>query len=207
MKMVKKLVIYDCDGVLFDSFDAVMAYYDFICEEFGLKKIDRSDKKMVESAMIKTNEEIINLLTDDKKKVSDILEFAKKQNFTKFLNLMKPTKNIKEALYLLKSKGLNIAVFTNRGSSLGYLLKHFDMDRYFDFTVNSFDVTNPKPHPEGLIKILNHFNLTNRDAIFVGDSINDYLPARSTDTDFVAFGNKIENAPVIYDHLEIEGFI
>lgn len=205
--MMKKLVIYDCDGVLFDSFDAVMAYYDFVCEQFGLKKIDRADKKMVEAAMIKTNEEIINLLTDDKNIVSQILDFAKKHNFMRFLDLMKPSKNIYQALDLLKSKGKKLAVLTNRGTSLAYLLEHFDMKKYFDFTVNSFDVVNPKPHPEGLIKILNYFNLDSNDAIYVGDSMNDYLPAKATSTDFVSFGVKLEDAPVIYDHLEIERFI
>lgn len=103
MKM-KKLVIYDCDGVLFDSYNAVLAYYDFMCEQFGLKKIDRSDKKMVEAAMIKTNEEILGLLTNDKNLLKKMLEFAKKQNFTRFLPLMTTTKNIYEALEFLKSK-------------------------------------------------------------------------------------------------------
>jgi len=206
MKM-KKLVIYDCDGVLFDSYNAVLAYYDFICEQFGLKKIDRSDKKMVEAAMIKTNEEILGLLTNDKNLLKKMLEFAKKQNFTRFLPLMTPTKNIYEALEFLKSKGIKLAIFTNRGSSLSYLLQHFNMDKFFDFTVNSFDVSNPKPHPEGLIKILNHFNMSNIDAIYIGDSINDYLPAKITEIDFIAFNNPIENSPIITDHLDIRRFI
>ncbi|MCX8084067.1 MAG: HAD family hydrolase [Calditerrivibrio sp.] len=205
--MNKKLVIYDCDGVLFDSYNAVMAYYDFICEVFGVKKIDRNDKILVEAAMTKTNEEIIRLLTDDKEKVAQILEYAKKQNFMKFLDLMVPMPNIYKALKLLKSKGIKLAVFTNRGTSLNYLLKHFEMQQYFDYTVNSIDLEKPKPDPEGLFKIYSFFSLTNKDALFIGDSMNDYLPAKATETDFVSYRVKLDNSPVMDDHLEVERFI
>ncbi|MCA1926802.1 MAG: HAD family hydrolase [Calditerrivibrio sp.] len=201
--MQKKLVVYDCDGVLFDSYDAVFAYYDFVCESFSLPKIDRNDRFMAESAMVKTNEEIINLLTDDKNLVCDILEFAKKQNFMKFIHLMKPEKNILDTLRKLKEKGVLLSVFTNRGSSLKYLLENFGMAEYFDFTVNSFDVTKPKPDPEGLYKIFEYFGLSHDEAIFIGDSMNDYIPAKETGTFFVAFKNRLLDAPVIYDHLDI----
>lgn len=201
--MKKKLIIYDCDGVLFDSYDAVLAYYDFICESFSLPKIDRNDRFIVESAMIKTNEEIINLLTEDKNLVNEMLEFAKKQNFIKFIDLMKPEKNILDTLRKLKEMGIFLSVFTNRGSSLKYLLENFGMAKYFDFTVNAFDVVNPKPDPEGLYKIFEYFSLTNEDSIFVGDSMNDYIPAKETNTSFVAFKNRLFDAPVIYDHLDI----
>lgn len=201
--MGKKLVIYDCDGVIFDSREAVFAYYDFLCESFSIPKIDRDDNFMVESAMVKTNEEIINLLTEDKDLVCEMLEFAKRQNFIKFIDLMKPEKNILETLQRLKDRGNFLAVFTNRGSSLTYLLENFGMAKYFDFTVNSFDVVNPKPDPEGLYKIFEYFALDNNDAIFIGDSMNDYIPAKKTNTFFVAFKNRLLDAPVIYDHLDI----
>ncbi|MEF3255637.1 MAG: HAD-IA family hydrolase, partial [Deferribacterales bacterium] len=165
------------------------------------------DKFMTEAAMIKTNEEIINLLTPDKKLVSEILEFAKKQNFVKFLDLMKPETNIHLTLENLKSVNKKLAVFTNRGSSLEYLLKHFNMHQYFDFLVNSFAVSKPKPDPEGLIKILNFFGKKPENAIFIGDSINDYTPAKSTGTFFVSYKNKDLDAPVIDDHLKIMEYV
>jgi len=162
---------------------------------------------MVEAAMIKTNDEIINLLTNDKELIKKILEFCKKQNFHRFLPLMKPEKNILTTLERLKKAGIKLSVFTNRGSSLSYLLEHFGMSTYFDYTVNCFAVNNPKPHPEGLFKILSYFDVQNKDAIYVGDSMNDYLPAKESGIDFVAFKNRLMNAPLISDHLEILGMV
>ncbi|HCW92572.1 MAG TPA: HAD family hydrolase, partial [Flexistipes sinusarabici] len=57
-----KLIIYDCDGVLFDSREAVLAYYDFISKKFDLPKINKNDIEQVNKAMMKTNVEIINML-------------------------------------------------------------------------------------------------------------------------------------------------
>ncbi len=200
---MKKIIIYDCDGVLFDSKEAVLAYYDFVCDKFGIQKIDRSDEKTVNLAMMKTNDEIINLLTDDKKLVAEILEFAKKMNFQKFLQYMIPETNIKETLEELHKKNYIKTIFTNRGHSLHYLLEHFDMNKYFQYKLTSFDVENTKPHPEGIFKTIEKFNAKKEDVIFIGDSENDFNAAQSANIDFIAFKNKLGNSPVIFDHLEI----
>ena len=38
-----KAVIYDCDGVMFDSFDANLAFYDRIMAVLGRPLLDRAD--------------------------------------------------------------------------------------------------------------------------------------------------------------------
>ena len=204
---MKKIIIYDCDGVLFDSKEAVLAYYDFVCEKFDLTKIDRTNQEMVTMAMMKTNSEIINFLTDDIQLVEEILEFAKNMNFQKFLKYMIPETNIIEALKKLEKENFIKTVFTNRGHSLHYLLEHFDMEKYFQFKLTSFDVENNKPHPEGIFKTIEHFKVKKDDVIFIGDSENDYNAAIAADIDFVAFKNQLGNSPVIYDHLEIFKYI
>jgi len=37
--------------------------------------------------------------------------------------------------------------------------------------------------------------------------MNDYLPAKESGIDFVAFKNRLMNAPLISDHLEILGMV
>jgi HAD superfamily hydrolase (TIGR01549 family) len=200
---MKKIIIYDCDGVLFDSKDAVLAYYDYVCEKFGLTKIDRSNLDLVNKAMMRTNDEIINLLTDNKKLVNEILEFAKKMNFQKFLNYMIPEVGIFETLDRLQKQDYIKTIFTNRGHSLHYLLKYFDMEQYFQYKLTSFDVENNKPHPEGIFKTIDYFNAKKEDVIYIGDSENDYYAALSAGVDFVAFKNSLGDSPVIYNHLDI----
>lgn len=202
-----KLVIYDCDGVLFDSREAVLAYYDFISEKFDLPKINKNDVDQVNKAMMKTNTEIINMLTDSENKVKEILEFANNMSFKNFLGLMKPEKNLKETLQILQDKGLKMAVFTNRGHSLHYLLKHYEIDSFFSCKITSFDVENSKPHPEGIFKILDFFNVDEKDTIYIGDSSTDYFAAKKSGVPFLAFNNNLYEAPVISDHKDLIRYI
>ncbi|KAA0257401.1 HAD family hydrolase [Deferribacter autotrophicus] len=200
-------IIYDCDGVLFDSEDAVLAYYDFICERFNLPKIQRDNHEDVRKALMKTNEEIIRMLTDDERLIEEILEFAKNMNFKRFLNLMKPEKNLKETLEILYDKGYNLAVFTNRGHSLHYLLEHFGLEKYFKIKITSFDVTKPKPDPEGVFKILDFFKIAQENVLYIGDTTNDLYAAKNAKVHFVAYKNRLEDSPLIHNHLEILNFL
>ena len=44
-----KLVIFDCDGVMFDSKDANRKYYNHLLEEFGYPLMDRQEEDYVHS--------------------------------------------------------------------------------------------------------------------------------------------------------------
>lgn len=205
--MEKQLIIYDCDGVLFDSREAVLGYYDFVCEKFNLPKIDRDNPLKVQKAMMNTNEEILSMLTDSKELLSEMLEFAKHMNFQKFLNLMKPEPFIEETLVKLEKIGVSIAIFTNRGYSLNYLLEHFHLERYFKYKVTSLDVKSPKPDPEGLNMIFNYFNIAPENSIYIGDSETDYLAAKSSKTPFIGYKNRFNDSLMINKHLEIFNFL
>jgi len=202
-----KLVIYDCDGVLFKSKKAVLAYYDFICDQFNLPKLDKNNPDEVKNAMMKTNEEIIDMLANDMNKKKEILEFANNMNFQHFLHLMEPEMNLEKALKKLKAMNISMAIFTNRGRSLHYLLTHYNLHDFFEYKITSFDVENAKPHPEGLYKILDYFQLTPEETLYVGDSTIDYLAAKEAKIPFIAYSNKLYDAPVINNHLEILNFI
>lgn len=204
---MKKLIVYDCDGVLFNSKKAVLAYYDYVCEKFNLPKIDRNNEDMVNMAMMKTNEEILSILTDSKEKLNEMLDFAKKMNFTKFLDLMEPEEHLIETLEKLKENNFKLAIFTNRGYSLHYLLSHFNIDSYFHFKVTSLDVQKAKPHPEGLFKIFDYFSLKPENTIYIGDSETDYMAAKASMTPFLGYKKKFEDSIFMSRHDEIFKYI
>ena len=70
------------------------------------------------------------------------------------------------------------------------LLAEFDLDGYFDLIVTSSDVEQPKPHPEVLLKILNYFDLSPHQVIYIGDSQVDELAARAAKIPLVAYRNR-----------------
>ncbi|MGE4317950.1 MAG: HAD family hydrolase [Deferribacterales bacterium] len=200
---MRKIIVYDCDGVLFNSTEAVKGYYDFVFEKFGVTKIDWENSSMLALAMMGTNEVIVRHFVKDDALIGEMLEFAMKMNFKQFIHLMEPKPGIHSTLETLIEQGRSLAVFTNRGISLGYLLEHFGMGNYFSYTVTCMDVAKPKPDPEGLYKIMSQFKEKKESLLFIGDSMTDYMAAKSADVPFLAYENRLEDSTVITHHKEI----
>ena len=103
----------------------------------------------------------------------------------------KGTGNVAREKWLLPRASLRrlasraeLALFTGRvRKELDYTLDRCRVREFFGHIVTAEDVEHPKPHPEGLLKILN-----GRDpaaAIYVGDNIDDALAALAARIPFV----------------------
>ena len=63
--------------------------------------------------------------------------------------------------------------------------KHFKgIDKYFKVAILADDTTKHKPDPEPIYKCLDKISIKPEEAIFIGDSINDYLAAKNAGVDF-----------------------
>jgi ATP-dependent DNA helicase RecQ len=81
------------------------------------------------------------------------------------------------------SAGMKIAIFTNAPSNyVQSLLKHFEIS--VDFVVAYHDVKNHKPDQEGVDRILAHFDVSNNEAIYLGDSDLDKDAAANAGVEF-----------------------
>ena len=85
---------------------------------------------------------------------------------------------------------IKTAIATNRTDTMDRLLAEFELDGYFDLVVTSSDVKRPKPHPDELLKILDHFDLVSHQVIYVGDSRLDELAAKAAGIPLVAYRNR-----------------
>jgi len=204
---MKKILVYDCDGVLFNSTKAIMAYYDYVFGKFDLPLIDWSIKSNLDIAMMNTSTEIIKHFTTDNEISGEMLKFAANTNFRNFLPLMEPAPKIYETLSSLQKMGHTLTVFTNRGISLAYLLEEFDMGNYFAYTVTATDVAKPKPDPEGLYMIMDKFKADKKDLLFVGDSFTDYHAAKESGVEFLAYGNTLNESRLLNCHSEIFDYL
>jgi ATP-dependent DNA helicase RecQ len=84
-----------------------------------------------------------------------------------------------------RSSGIKIAIFTNAPSNyVQALLKHFDVT--VDFVVAYHDVQMHKPEAEGVHKVLDHFSVSAKEALYLGDSELDRGSAASAGVEFFA---------------------
>lgn len=86
---------------------------------------------------------------------------------------------MEQILETLKGWGIRLAVFTGKGRrTTAITLDALNLTSYFDLIVSGNDVANHKPHPEGILRILETFTVPPAEAIMVGDSLNDLRAAR-----------------------------
>jgi HAD superfamily phosphatase len=77
-----------------------------------------------------------------------------------------------------------LALFTGRTRrELRHTLEHFGVKKLFRRVVTMDDVENLKPHPEGLLRLVDGTNL--RDALYLGDNLDDALAAKSAGIPFL----------------------
>lgn len=196
-----KLVAFDCDGVMFDTAQANRFYYSDILQHFGQPALTEEQFEFVH--MHTVHESMAYLFSDD-----SILEaaraFRKTMDYRKYLSYHTVEPQLVPLLEKLRPQ-IKTAVATNRTDTMDRLLAEFNIAGYFDLVVTSSDVKHPKPHPEALLKILDHFGLAPHQAIYIGDSQVDELAARAVKIPLVAYRNRDLTADYYIDSLgEIE---
>jgi HAD superfamily hydrolase (TIGR01509 family) len=194
------VIIYDCDGVLIDSSTANKVFYNHILAHFGLPPMTLEQWAQVTPL---TAPDALTWLFKDTPWMAVAQEYQKTLDNTPFLHLIQVDPGLKETLARLRPP-YRTAIATNRGKSLIPVLQHCGLEDFFDFTVSSLDVEQPKPHPECLNTILKYFNVSPEDACYIGDSDLDREVSARTGVLFGAYRNpSLEAAFHLENHTDL----
>lgn len=201
-----RCVIYDCDGVLFDSLEANNRLYSDICKSLGRSPLTEEELRFIH---MHTVFEAVRFITRNAPHLEPIaLERLKQTDLRRYVAYLKMEPHLLETLERLGEANILRAIDTNRTTSMPHVLDVFHLRPYFDMVVTALDVKNPKPHPESVLRILEHFRLKKEETLFVGDSEVDQQTARAAGVCFVAYKNpNLASDGYIEDHLEILKFI
>jgi phosphoglycolate phosphatase len=185
-----KLVVFDCDGVMFDTTNANMAYYNEILQHLGRQALTPEQFAYCHSHT--ADQSIAHLFNDDRE-VEKAQSYRKNMSYIPFLKYMVVEPYLKPLLEALRPK-YKTAVATNRSDTMDKVLSEHHLEDYFDLVVSSIDVDRPKPYPDPLIKILEHFKINAKCALYVGDSEVDQMAAKAAGVTFVAYQNRFLSA-------------
>jgi phosphoglycolate phosphatase len=161
-------LIYDCDGVLFESKSANLAYYNAVLHHFGEPPVPGGDEEKCLLCHTAASPRVLEVLLGSDR-LDAALEFAAALDYRQFIPFMSPEPDMIEALEILAGK-IPLAVATNRGYSVLAILEHFGLDRFFRVVVTSRDVIFPKPAPDMLLLTAQRLELNTKDLLFLGDS-------------------------------------
>lgn len=183
----KKLVIFDLDGVLFDSDKANKAYFYRCLEITDNTHLWSSVEDKIGYMSL---EQLIMELIPNRNEAIDIIKKCKLLPYDPFLEELQPLFDFESVLGKLKNK-FYLATASNRGKSLVTVFKHFKLFEYFSFKISAIEA-KAKPDPEMLLKCTEYFDITKERSLFLGDAASDHEAARSADIDFIWVGNKNE---------------
>lgn len=200
-------VIYDCDGVLFDSLDANRRLYNHICAAMGRREITEEEMDYCHTHTV--FEAIHFLFSEDEAAEKRALDFWRNRvDLKQFVEYLVMEPNLLETLEAIRQRKIITAIGTNRTTSMKHIMERFKLWPYFDMVVTALDVERPKPSGEMVEKILSRFSLQKEEVLFVGDSDIDKRTAEASGVRFVAYkAAHLSEDAAIDDHLAVLRFL
>ncbi len=209
-----KGIIFDMDGVIFNISDAIKKAVDDSVDKYQMNV--NQDEVMEEIARL--IEEIQNypvpkILLNSyellKVKFLEGISFFKKLRIAIFMfNQFNKYKDAESSIYegidkliskLAKHKKL--AILTNNKSQYAEeVLEKFNLSSYFNTIIGFNDVSEVKPNPEGILKILNKWNLKPTEAIFIGDMTTDIEAGKAANVKMICVASGLAQKETLLKH-------
>lgn len=179
---MKKAVIFDLDGTLLNTLDDLADSTNYALSKFGYptRTIDEV-RQFVGNGVAKLIERAIPEGKNNPNFEKCLAIF--KENYAQNMyNKTAPYNGIIEMLSNLKSRGIKIAVVSNKFDlAVKELCKKY-FEGFIDFAAgeNEAQGIKKKPAPDTVISVLNKFNFAPEDAVYVGDSDVDIMTAKNS---------------------------
>jgi phosphoglycolate phosphatase len=173
--MYMKLIMFDYDGVLVDSFQFLKKVYLRIADVLGIEMQERDEyfQELLELDWRETYRKL-DILAKDKVNIS---EFIFQNHNHKHSKDIMPYPDIPSVLEIL-SKNYRLAVVSNNfRKELEYRLKRHGLIDYFSAIYSSED-GELKPHPDLILKCMKQFDASPDESAFIGDMDGDILAAK-----------------------------
>lgn len=163
--------LFDLDGTLLDSVDLILRSYKYMLRQH--RGIEGSDEMWLRGLGTPLSSQL-KQFTQDPAEMDAMIETYRVYNFEHHDKLAKPYEGVVEEVRRLDELGKTIAIVTSkyrRGTMMG--LKLLGIEDCIDFVVPADEVTNPKPHPEPVLRALELAASRPEETVFIGDSRHD----------------------------------
>lgn len=182
-----KLIVFDCDGVMFNSKKANCMYYNHLLSHFGLPPMDSAEEDYAHmSSVADSVRHIFRHYAEPT--LDQVHGFRRSCSYEPFLGYMAIEADLIDFLKITNG-AYHLAISTNRTDTMLPLLKSYKIEHYFGKVVTAATARRPKPAPDGLLEILDHFQCGPQETLFIGDSIIDEEHAASCQVPLIAFKN------------------
>ncbi|TFG02525.1 MAG: HAD family hydrolase [Promethearchaeota archaeon] len=209
-----KLIIFDLDGVIYDITDAITKAVEDGVEKYKLEvEIDDVLQEIAHLIEEIQHYPVPKIILNS----YDLLqvEFLKEMSYMKKLRIAIFLFNqfneyradstifdgIDEFIEKLSKKGLKLAILTNNKSQYAEeILDKFNLTKHFPTIIGFNDVSEVKPSPEGLLKIIEKWKIKPKDAIFIGDMSTDVDAGKAAGVTMVCVASGLAKKEDLLEH-------
>ena len=179
--MQYRAAIFDLDGTLVDTLEDLAISVNEMLASYGFPThpldeyryyLGNGSKKLIERTLPKEKAADEAFVLEAMKRYQAIYEHHRDHTG--------PFPGIQAMLDALKAKGIPMAVITNKAHAFTIpLLEMTGLAGYFDVVVSGDTLPKIKPDPMALVWACGRLDVSPADAVFVGDSVNDFLAGRA----------------------------
>ncbi len=190
IKSLPKGIIFDCDGVIIDSFESNTIFYNKIREAVNLPEMTEEQRMQVHQM---TGQEAFDLIIPEalRKTAS---ECTKKIDYVKdIVPMLHLYEGLHDLLNFCKDNGIFLGIHTNRIIAMKEILEIHGLSKFYNPVMTPAELP-AKPNPIGSLKICEQWGIKPEEALFIGDSDNDKKTSSAANIPFIGFKNELLDA-------------
>jgi len=185
-----EFIMFDADGVLFDSIESNIAYYNAIFAQVGEPPLNREEE--IRSISYAAEEMFIARSRNDTARLESMRAIARALDGSTFFNMLKPSLELRPFMLNLRAR-YRLGLATNRSATVPALVKHLELHDVFHAIASVLDRVAPKPAPDILHLCMQRAGATPERSVYVGDSPIDRDAALAAGTHFIAVGPRVDH--------------
>ena len=188
MNLRLEFVIFDADGVLFESAESNIAYYNAIFKIIGEPALSPQEEH--DCVFMAASQVFALRANGDAARVAQMQQIGSKLDFTQFFQLLRPPFPLRPFLAELKRR-YRLGLATNRSATIPAVLEYLEIADLFDAVASARDKIAPKPAPDMLELCLERAGARPEASVYVGDSSFDQQAAAAARIHFIGLGNQV----------------
>ena len=182
--MQKTAFIWDLDGTLLDSYEAILSGIE---ETFGQFSIPYDKEKVRDFILKYSVQDLLEQVAEERKLDAEVLNQVRAQSLAEKNAQVVLMPDAREVLAWADQVGIRNFVYTHKGDNAFTILRDLGLESFFTEILTSQSGFSRKPSPEAATYLIDKYELDSRNTYYIGDRILDVEFAQNSGIQSIKF--------------------